>query len=105
MREGGQWELAPAYDVGFSYRADSKWTRQHQMSINGKFDAIEWDDLQTLADRFSIANTRDLYEQVASAVDGWPGYAAAAGVPEEDVKRIRERINAVSIPNPPRYTR
>lgn len=101
LQEGSQWSLAPAYDIGFSYRPDSKWTKQHQLSVNGKFDAIEWDDLQTVADRFSIANTRDIYDRVQSAIDGWSSYADLAGVPTADVDRIKERINAVAIPTPP----
>lgn len=106
LREGGQWALAPAYDVAFSYRPDSKWTRQHQLSVNGKFDGIEWDDLQTLADRFSIANTRDIFEQVQSATDRWLHFADLAGVPSLDIDRIQARMKAVSLPDPPpRYSR
>jgi serine/threonine-protein kinase HipA len=37
LREGGVWELAPAYDVTYAYNPTGEWTYQHLMSVNGKF--------------------------------------------------------------------
>ena len=38
MTPDGVWHLAPAYDMAWAYKPGSKWTGQHQMSINGKRD-------------------------------------------------------------------
>ena len=32
------WELAPAFDITYSYKPGSKWLNSHQMSLNGKRD-------------------------------------------------------------------
>ncbi len=39
MNNGGNWTLAPAYDLTYTYSASGKWTSQHQMSVNNKRDA------------------------------------------------------------------
>lgn len=41
-----QWRLAPAFDVAFSYNPDSYWTRQHNITINGKQSDIEYSDIK-----------------------------------------------------------
>ncbi len=40
LKQGGQWELAPAYDVTHAHNPKGEWTSQHLMSVNGKFDDI-----------------------------------------------------------------
>ena len=45
MNKKGEWKLAPAYDMTFSYNPDNTWLRAHQMRINGKTDEITYDDL------------------------------------------------------------
>ena len=35
MDPAGRWQLAPAYDL--TYAENDAWTRQHQMSVNGRF--------------------------------------------------------------------
>ena len=36
LRQNQSWRLSPAYDVVYSYNPQGKWTKRHQMSINGK---------------------------------------------------------------------
>jgi len=52
LREGGHWDLAPAYDLIYAYNPKGEWTFQHLISVNGKFNDIGRGDLLTLADRF-----------------------------------------------------
>ena len=98
LRPGGKWEISPAYDLTFAYRPDSQWTRQHLMGVNGKFSDIDREDLETVADRFSIPDWRLRLEQVASAVGQWQQYAQQAGVVPSETDRIQRRLNAVCIP-------
>src|SRR3546814_9109974 len=62
LREGGRWELAPAYDVTHAYNPSGEWTYQHLMGVNGRFDGITRDDLMAVARRFgrSEAHTSEL---------------------------------------------
>jgi serine/threonine-protein kinase HipA len=90
LREGGAWELAPAYDVTHAYNPRGEWTYQHLMSVNGRFAGIERDDLMVLADRFGIGTAPQVMRQVAEAVSSWPEFARHAGVSAAEVTRIRE---------------
>lgn len=81
LREGGKWELAPAYDITHAYRADSEWVAQHQMSINRKFDNITRGDVRQVAERFDLlAEMPDAIDQVRDAVAKWKSFSLDAEV-------------------------
>lgn len=93
-REGGGWELTPAYDVTFAYNPDGAWTRSHQMRVNGKVDAITLADLYAVGDRHDVPGYRRIVADVAATVAQWPEFAATAGVPDVEVERIAEHHQA-----------
>jgi serine/threonine-protein kinase HipA len=90
MDRAGAWSLSPAYDVTYAYKPDRRWTRVHQMSLNGKRDGFERDDFVRCAEVASMKGGRaaTILDEVASAVSDWPRFAAAAGVDEREVERI-----------------
>ena len=90
LREGGVWELAPAYDVTHAYNPKGEWTYQHLMSVNGKFADISLDDLLVVADRFGIGTAPQVLQQVREAVSSWPDFARQAKVSVSEVTRVRE---------------
>ena len=90
MDDTGQWHIAPAYDVCFSHNpAPGKWTRQHQMLVDGKAWDITERDLLDLAQAFDIRRPADLMEGIIHAIARWPYFADQAGVPTADMERIR----------------
>lgn len=89
-RERGGWELAPAYDVTFAYNPDGAWTRNHQMRVNGKVEAITVADLHAVADRHDVPAFKRIVEEVAGVVRHWPTYANQAGVSASESARISE---------------
>jgi serine/threonine-protein kinase HipA len=90
LREGKEWELAPAYDVTHAHNPQGEWTSQHLMAVNGKFYDISRSDLLTVADRFGIGTAPHVLKQVGEAVFAWPDFAAQAGVGPSEVRRILE---------------
>ena len=58
MNKRGEWSLAPAYDVTYSYNPQGLWTSTHQMSINGKRDNFTRTDLIECAKKASISKKR-----------------------------------------------
>ena len=95
LRErGGPWELAPAFDVTHAYRADSRWTAKHLMSVNGRFDQITVADLHAVGDRHDVPGYRTIVREVLAVVDGWPEFAAEADVPSDVVERIQADLTA-----------
>ena len=90
LPEAKPWELAPAYDVIFAYNPQGEWTYQHLMSVNGKFNDIQREDLLLLADRFEIGAAPRLIAEVRSAVAAWPDVARRAQVSGDAIDRIRK---------------
>lgn len=90
LREGGTWELTPAYDVCYAYRPSSKWVATHQMSVNGRFDNIARNDLLTMGDKFAVPSPGDLLDRVTEAVGRWMKFAGDAGVPDDTAAAIAD---------------
>lgn len=92
MDKQGQWRLSPAFDIGYSYNPSGAWTSRHQMSLNGKRDGFEVDDLIAIAQTAGLKKTRAkaLLREVAGALNDWQHYAGKAGVTIRDSKRIKE---------------
>ena len=90
MNREGEWSLAPAHDVVYSYNPTGAWTSQHQMSINGKRDNFELPDLVALANAGGIKKRKaeGITSEVSEAVGTWHKHADAAGVFKEDAEKI-----------------
>jgi len=70
LREGGRWELAPAYDLTDTHFSDgpwSTWADTHALSVNGKHSGLTDADLLAVADRFGIGTARDVLARVKDA--------------------------------------
>jgi len=92
LRQGDPWALAPAYDVTFAHSPDSKWTRQHLMSVNGKTADFTVDDLLAEAERFQIGTAAEVIGRVRSALKNWRTFADQAGVPESRALDIESKF-------------
>lgn len=88
LKEGEDWQLAPAYDLVYAYNPDGKWTYQQSMSVNGKFFDITSDDFLIIADRFGIGSAPEVLKQVGEAVSAWPDFAKKAGLSVHEMERI-----------------
>jgi serine/threonine-protein kinase HipA len=80
LKQGQNWELAPAYDVTHAHNPRGEWRYQHLMSVNGKFDGITRADLLVEADKFGVPRKKELLIDVRSALDNWTEHAKAAGL-------------------------
>lgn len=92
MRQGGGWELTPAYDVTYAYKADSDWVSAHQMSVRGKFAQVEYADLYEVARRFSVPGSRALFDEVKVAVSQWGRFAELAQVPPDRAAMLARKF-------------
>ena len=90
MNRRGEWRLSPAFDVAYAYNPDGLWTSRHQMSINGKREDFELEDLVALGAAGGIKRARALgiVEEVDAAVARWPELAAGAGVAEARIVQV-----------------
>jgi len=91
MDKAGNWSLAPAFDVTYSYNPEGLWTARHQMSMNGKREDFELDDFRACARSASMKKGRaeSIVSEVIEVASRWPEYAEQAGVPEATMRKIQ----------------
>lgn len=92
MDSTGQWSLSPAFDVVYAYNPDGAWTSQHQMSLNGKTDGFELDDLLTFG-KFADMKTieaKAIINEIEAAISKWPELCDEAGLEPAMVKRVTQ---------------
>jgi serine/threonine-protein kinase HipA len=94
----GGWRLSPAYDVTHAYSAQSFWTRQHLMAVNGRSTAISRADIVEVGDRFGVPRMVDTVEQVLDSVAKWADFAAEARVPDAAARSVASDIDMWSSP-------
>ena len=58
MNRRGEWRLSPAFDITYAWNPSGEWTSQHQMSVNGRRDGFEREDLLALAKAADIKRAR-----------------------------------------------
>jgi serine/threonine-protein kinase HipA len=88
LRPGSSWELSPAYDITHAHDPNSRWLREHLMSVNGKYSGITRDDLLAVGDRFGVPAMKANIEKVADAVSLWREFSKNAGVPADIATEI-----------------
>ena len=92
MTKQGQWSLAPAYDVTYSYNPAGAWTATHQMTMNGKRDNFTLADFNACAKSALMKRGRakTIINEVQTAVKRWPEFAAEARVEKNWREAIRK---------------
>lgn len=94
MDQSGRWSLSPAFDVAYAYNPSGAWTGSHQMSLNGKRDGFDQEDIVAFGAHcgFKRRKTLSLVRMIAERVRDWPTYADAAGVFAPDARRIGQTL-------------
>jgi serine/threonine-protein kinase HipA len=88
LRQGGSWELAPCYDITFSYNPTGNKIKQHAISVNGRFREICLNDLYAEARRYGIESARHIIAEVGRAIDMWGDFAQTAGISPQKLDEI-----------------
>ncbi|EOV0102172.1 type II toxin-antitoxin system HipA family toxin [Vibrio vulnificus] len=90
-----KWSLAPAYDLAYSYKPDSKWVNSHWMSLNGKRDNFTRSDFYSLERLSPIFNKRkidDIIDTTIEHVSTWRQLAEEWDVPKTLIDEIQENL-------------
>ncbi len=90
LPEDGDWQLAPAFDVTHVHNPSGEWTQRHQMSVNGKFDKINLEDLLAVGDHYLIHGYKNVIGEVLQAIDRWPNFAGLSAVDDDTTRRIAD---------------
>ena len=96
MDRSGNWTLSPAYDVAYAYNPGGAWTRDHQMSLAGRRNAFERDDILKFAASIGVKKRKALriLDEVSASVRDWGKHAEAAEVAPRDVARIEKAFRS-----------
>lgn len=94
MDRQGTWSLAPAYDLTYSYRPNSKWVSRHQMSMQGKRDHFTLEDFKECGKRVHLVRGRAqaIVEELSDAVQAWKQIAHEVGVEKETMEYIYKQF-------------
>lgn len=92
LRENQSWRLSPAYDLIYNHNPEGKWTRRHQMSVNGKRESISYNDLITLGNENSIKSPKEVIEQVLEVLNNWKKYAKDIGLEKRRIEEINKNM-------------
>ncbi len=99
MNKHGEWSLAPAFDVTYSYNPSGVWTATHQMALNGRRDAFTMADFEACAKAALMKRGRaaTIIEEVQAAVKHWPEFAAEARLADRWCDKI-QKTHRLSLP-------
>ncbi len=92
MDEDGYWDLAPAYDITYAF--GKGYTKEHQMTINGKTDNIELQDLYLIADKVGISRNKvnEIVEQIGDKFLEFPKRAKELEINNNLIQEIEKNI-------------
>ena len=81
MDRNGQWDLSPAYDLVHS--EGSEFTRNHQLSINGKTNNFDSSDLKHLAEYAGLPRgfEKQVIQRTVAVFSKWKELATDLGIP------------------------
>jgi serine/threonine-protein kinase HipA len=80
LKQGGKWELTPAYDICHAYAPNHQWVSAHALSINGKRSGISRKDLLVIGESIRCKNAAHIIDHIQDVVQQWPTYAKEVGV-------------------------
>lgn len=92
LKPDGEWRLAPAYDLCYSYSSTGRWTNQHQMSANNKRDDFTRTDLLSVGQNIGIKKAGIIIEQIRDVVASWNKYASNSGVNQLHKEQINKNL-------------
>ena len=100
MDKSGNWSLAPAFDMTYSYQPGGKWTSTHQMTMNGKRSGFLLDDFKACAKSASMKRGRaeTIIDEVQNVVRRWHDYAEESRVNPRQRDKIARTLRLDDFP-------
>ena len=93
LKKDGEWRLAPAYDLCFSFDPTNHWVNKQTLSVNGKRLDITKEDLLTIAKDNNLKKGKTILEEINAVVKNWKTYAEQAQVRKDLTERIHNNLN------------
>jgi serine/threonine-protein kinase HipA len=95
LKKDKNWELAPAYDVCYSFDPANHWVSQQTLSVNGKRKNISQSDLMVIAKTNNIKKGESIINEINLVVKNWGDFARKAKVRDDLFKQIKSNHNTI----------
>ena len=95
MDKNGIWNLSPAYDITYSNGAG--YTKNHQISLNGKTNEFTLKDILGLAKKHSIKENvaKENLEQIVEVFSGFKNRAGELDIRDTTIQRIVNELRLI----------
>jgi len=91
--EKDRWNLTPAYDLTYPLDALKNYIRvSRALSINGKRNSINREDLLEIADQFTIKNPNAIIDSVLSATKLFKRFSEKQSIPQKVIDKIESKF-------------
>ncbi len=91
MNLKGEWQLAPAYDLTFSFSSHGF----HSTTVAGEGKSPGSRHLIELANVFGVKSAKNIIEQVKVVTNNWKHYAKESGVSKASLQLIGKTLTAL----------
>ncbi len=95
LDDNHKWELAPAYDLAYSYKPGSPWVDKHWMSLNGKRDNFKREDFYSfkkISPIFTKRKIDSIIDETIEHFSSWRMLATKNNIPAELIKLIEKNL-------------
>ena len=92
MDKDGVWKLAPAFDICYASRPGSIWVSRQSLTLNGKRENFNMDDLLKVAKDMNIKKAAAITSEIQGVLKNWSLYADRVGVKTEFKNEISNTL-------------
>lgn len=88
-KDKNSWNLSPAYDITYALNPLLTFTSiSRALSINGKRQDINWNDVLSIAEEFAVKNPKGIIDEVHNTAVFWKKTATELNIPENIINTI-----------------
>ena len=92
MNTKGEWNLSPSYDLTFSYNDNFNRVSPHFLSINGKNDNFNLNDMLYIAKEYSIKNPKKIINEINTSFLRWKKIAEELNISKSTTEYIASKL-------------
>lgn len=95
MKENGEWNLSPAYDLTFSYNENFNRITPHFLSMNGKNQNFNLKDILHIANEYSIKSPKKIINEINQNFLNWRKIAEDLEISKKTTDIIASKLNTI----------
>lgn len=95
MTENGEWRLSPAYDLTFSYNENFNRATPHFLSINGKNQNFNLNDMLHVAEEYAIKNPKKIINEINRSFLKWKEIANELNISKKTTDHISSKLKTI----------